>query len=48
MGDEVGTPTLTGDLAGAIVELIGEGTFAGIHHVVNGGIACIPTSAMNA
>ena len=35
-GDEWGSPTYTVDLAEAIVELLAEGTFAGIHHVVNG------------
>jgi len=37
VGDEVGSPTYAPDLADAIVELIGEGTYAGFHHVVNGG-----------
>ena len=39
VGDEWGSPTYTGDLAEGIVELLGEGSFAGIHHVVNGGVA---------
>lgn len=37
VGDEVGSPTYAPDLAEAIVELLGAGTFAGVHHVVNGG-----------
>lgn len=37
--DEWGTPTYVNDLADAIVELIGGDSVAGIHHVVNGGIA---------
>ncbi len=38
VGDETGSPTFTLDLAEAIVELIGSGrSFAGVHHVVNGG-----------
>ncbi|MEK6721620.1 MAG: NAD(P)-dependent oxidoreductase [Chloroflexota bacterium] len=37
VADEVGTPTRTGDLAEAIVELIAEDALAGIHHLVNGG-----------
>jgi dTDP-4-dehydrorhamnose reductase len=39
VGDEVGSPTYTIDLAEAIVDLLGAGAFAGIHHVVNGGAA---------
>jgi dTDP-4-dehydrorhamnose reductase len=39
VGDEWGCPTYTRDLADAIVELLAEGTFAGVHHVVNGLIA---------
>ena len=35
-GDEWGSPTYSVDLAEAIVELLAEGTFGGIHHVVNG------------
>jgi dTDP-4-dehydrorhamnose reductase len=35
-GDEYGTPTYVGDVAEAIVELLGSGEFEGIHHVVNG------------
>ncbi len=37
VADEVGTPTRTGDLADAIVELIAADAVAGIHHLVNGG-----------
>jgi dTDP-4-dehydrorhamnose reductase len=37
VGDEIGSPTYAPDLADAIVELVASGTFAGIHHVVNGG-----------
>jgi dTDP-4-dehydrorhamnose reductase len=36
VGDEWGTPTFTNDVADAIVELLGDGTFAGLHHLVNG------------
>ncbi len=39
VADEIGSPTYTADLAEAIVELVGAGTFAGIHHVVNAGAA---------
>jgi dTDP-4-dehydrorhamnose reductase len=39
VADEVGSPTYAPDLADAIVELLAAGAFAGIHHVVNGGIA---------
>ena len=35
-GDEWGSPTYSVDLAEAIVELLAEDTFGGIHHVVNG------------
>lgn len=37
VGDEVGSPTYAPDLAEAIVELLASGTWAGVHHVVNGG-----------
>jgi dTDP-4-dehydrorhamnose reductase len=37
VGDEIGSPTYAPDLAGAIVELLADGTCAGFHHVVNGG-----------
>jgi dTDP-4-dehydrorhamnose reductase len=37
VGDEVGSPTYTADLAEAIVELLGAGEFGGLHHVVNSG-----------
>jgi dTDP-4-dehydrorhamnose reductase len=39
VGDEWGCPTYTRDLADAVVELLGEGTFGGIHHIVNGHFA---------
>lgn len=39
VADEWGSPTYTADLAEAITELLWSGTFAGLHHVVNGGIA---------
>jgi dTDP-4-dehydrorhamnose reductase len=39
VGDEIGSPTSTTDLAEAIVELLAAGAFAGIHHAVNGGHA---------
>ena len=39
VGDEIGTPTYVGDVAGAVVELIGAGTVSGVHHLVNGGVA---------
>ena len=35
-GDEWGSPTYSADLAEAIVELLAEETYDGIHHVVNG------------
>ena len=35
-GDEWGCPTYAADVADAIVELLAENEFAGIHHVVNG------------
>lgn len=38
VGDEWGTPTFASDLAGAIVDLLAEGSFAGMHHVVNAGV----------
>ncbi len=38
--DETGSPTLTGDLADAIVALVGDGVwFGGIHHIVNTDVA---------
>ncbi len=37
VGDEVGSPTFAADLADAIVELLGAGAWAGVHHVVNAG-----------
>ncbi len=36
VGDEWGCPTYTADVAEAIVELLGEGSLAGTHHLVNG------------
>jgi dTDP-4-dehydrorhamnose reductase len=36
VGDEWGTPTFANDVADAIVELLGDGTFGGTHHLVNG------------
>jgi dTDP-4-dehydrorhamnose reductase len=38
VGDEFGSPTYASDLADAIVELLADGTYAGLHHVVNGGV----------
>ncbi len=35
--DEFGSPTLAADLAAAIVELMADGSFSGVHHVVNAG-----------
>jgi dTDP-4-dehydrorhamnose reductase len=37
-GDEFGTPTYTHDVAEAISDLIGSGSVAGVHHLVNGGV----------
>ncbi|HVA87717.1 MAG TPA: NAD(P)-dependent oxidoreductase [Candidatus Saccharimonadales bacterium] len=37
VGDEIGSPTFTADLAAAIVELLGSGAFSGLHHIVNAG-----------
>lgn len=37
VGDEIGSPTYAPDLAEAIVELLGAGAYAGLHHVVNAG-----------
>jgi dTDP-4-dehydrorhamnose reductase len=39
VGDEWGTPTYTADVAAVVVELLAEDAVAGIHHLVNGGIA---------
>ena len=39
VGDEVGSPTFTHDVAEAIVDLLGSGDVGGTHHVVNGGMA---------
>jgi len=38
VGDEYGSPTYTVDVAEAIVELLGSGDVAGVHHVVNAGV----------
>jgi dTDP-4-dehydrorhamnose reductase len=38
-GDEWGCPTFTHDVADAIVELLAENAFEGLHHVVNGRFA---------
>ena len=37
VSDEIGTPTYVADVADSIVELIGAGEIAGMHHLVNGG-----------
>ncbi|MGZ9161294.1 MAG: SDR family oxidoreductase [Candidatus Limnocylindrales bacterium] len=37
--DEWGNPTYAADVADAIVELLSEDAHAGIHHLVNGGVA---------
>jgi dTDP-4-dehydrorhamnose reductase len=39
VGDEFGSPTFTHDVAEAVAELLGSGDVAGVHHVVNGGVA---------
>ena len=39
VADEIGTPTYVEDLAGAIVQLVDDGTFAGVRHLVNAGTA---------
>jgi dTDP-4-dehydrorhamnose reductase len=39
VADETGSPSYTADVADTIVELIGSAAVAGIHHVVNAGIA---------
>jgi dTDP-4-dehydrorhamnose reductase len=39
VSDEWGTPTYVQDLAEAIVELLAADAIAGVHHLVNGGIA---------
>jgi dTDP-4-dehydrorhamnose reductase len=39
VADEIGSPTYTIDLAEGVVELIGSGDVAGVHHVVNAGAA---------
>lgn len=45
VGDEWGTPTYAADVAEAIVALLAEDALAGIHHLVNGGIATRATWA---
>jgi dTDP-4-dehydrorhamnose reductase len=37
VGDEIGTPSYSRDVAAAIVALLGDRSFEGIHHVVNAG-----------
>jgi dTDP-4-dehydrorhamnose reductase len=37
VGDEIGTPTYTPDLAAGTLALLADGRFAGIYHLVNGG-----------
>jgi dTDP-4-dehydrorhamnose reductase len=37
VADEHGSPTYSNDLAEAVVELLGSGEFAGLHHLVNAG-----------
>lgn len=37
VSDEIGGPSYAADVAEAIVELVGSGGAAGVHHVVNGG-----------
>ncbi len=37
--DEFGSPTYAADVADAIVELLADDAHAGIHHLVNGGVA---------
>ena len=39
VNDEFGSPTYVADVADGIVELLGSGSFAGTHHLVNGGVA---------
>ena len=43
--DEVGSPSSAPDVAEAIVELLGAGAAAGVHHLVNGGRASRATWA---
>jgi dTDP-4-dehydrorhamnose reductase len=45
VGDEWGTPTYAADVADAIVELLGADALAGVHHLVNAGIATRATWA---
>jgi dTDP-4-dehydrorhamnose reductase len=37
VGDEIGSPTFTEDLAEAIIALLWSGEYAGVHHLVNSG-----------
>jgi dTDP-4-dehydrorhamnose reductase len=39
VGDESGSPSYAHDVAEAIVDLLGSGNVAGVHHVVNAGVA---------
>ena len=39
VGDEFGSPTFTHDVAEAVCELLGSGDVAGVHHIVNSGMA---------
>ena len=39
VSDEYGTPTYVADVADGVVELLGSGSFGGLHHLVNGGVA---------
>ena len=39
VADEWGTPTYAADVAEAVIELLAEDALAGVHHLVNGGIA---------
>jgi dTDP-4-dehydrorhamnose reductase len=47
VGDEWGTPTYAADVADAIVELLGADALAGIHHLVNAGVATRATWAQD-
>ena len=37
VGDEIGSPTFTEDLADAIVALLWSGSYSGVHHLLNSG-----------
>ncbi len=39
VADEWGTPTYVADVAEAIIELLAENSVAGIHHLIDGGVA---------